>query len=97
VSLTRKAKCDYVKTCLVFFPMTENRQTMEQTSQRTCTPQKNLKGVRTMYATSSLKGRVNEKGEGGGVWLMFFIYLYENRTMKLVGIILSRGKGDKGE
>jgi hypothetical protein len=31
------------------------------------------------------------------MWLMYFIYLYENRTMKPVEIILSRGKGDERE
>jgi hypothetical protein len=36
-------------------------------------------------------GGVNGEDKRRGIWLMFFIYLYENRTMKLVEIILSRG------
>jgi hypothetical protein len=41
------------------------------------------------------EGRVNRLGEGGGMSSIYFIYLYEDRTMKLVEIILS--KGGEGE
>jgi hypothetical protein len=43
------------------------------------------------------RGTVNGEGEQGGIRLMDFIYLYENRMMKLFEIILSIGEGDKGE
>jgi hypothetical protein len=41
--------------------------------------------------------RVSEEGEGGGTRSMYFMYVYENRTIKLVEIILSRGEGGKRE
>jgi hypothetical protein len=31
------------------------------------------------------------------MWLIYFTYLYENRTMKPVEIVLRRGEEDKGE
>jgi hypothetical protein len=37
-------------------------------------------------------GRTNGEGEGWGIWLRYFIYLYENRIMKPIESILSRGK-----
>jgi hypothetical protein len=42
-------------------------------------------------------GRVNGEGERGLIWLMYFLYVYENRTMKPVEIILRRGRGDEGD
>jgi hypothetical protein len=41
----------------------------------------------------SQRKKVNGEKEGGGKRLIYFIYLHENRTMKLVEIILSRGRG----
>jgi hypothetical protein len=41
--------------------------------------------------------RVMEKWEGGGIWLMHFLYLYKNRTTKSNKIVLSRGEADEGE
>jgi hypothetical protein len=38
------------------------------------------------------RGKVNGGDEGLGIWLMYFIYLYKNRTMEPVEIILSRGE-----
>jgi hypothetical protein len=40
---------------------------------------------------------VNEEGKGGWVWSIYIIYLNQNRTMKLVEIVLSKGEGDEGE
>jgi hypothetical protein len=37
-------------------------------------------------------GRINGEGEGERTESICFIYLYENRIMKFVEIILSRGK-----
>jgi hypothetical protein len=37
------------------------------------------------------------KGEGGRIWWMYFVFMYENRTMKPVEIVLRGGKGNKGE
>jgi hypothetical protein len=34
--------------------------------------------------------KVNREGEGGPIWSMYFMYMYENRTMKLVEIVLRR-------
>jgi hypothetical protein len=39
---------------------------------------------------------MNEEGEGGGIWLMYFIYLYENKTIKSIGIVLRSGEGGCG-
>jgi hypothetical protein len=40
------------------------------------------------------RGKINGEGEGGQIWSMYFVYMYENRTMKPAGIVLKRqGKG----
>jgi hypothetical protein len=36
--------------------------------------------------------KVNIEGEGGRIWWMYFVYMYEHRTMKLVEIVLRRGE-----
>jgi hypothetical protein len=36
---------------------------------------------------------VNRKGKGGWVWLISFVYVYENWTMKPVEIVLRSGEG----
>jgi hypothetical protein len=42
--------------------------------------------------------RVNGEGEGGWIWCMFFVFVYENRTMKPIEIVLRKGRsGDEGE
>jgi hypothetical protein len=46
---------------------------------------------------NSRKGKVNREGEGRQTWLINFVYVYENGTMKSIEIVLKRGKGDKGE
>jgi hypothetical protein len=43
------------------------------------------------------EGRVNREGKGGQIWLMYFIYLYENNTINYVEVILRMGGGDEGE
>jgi hypothetical protein len=35
--------------------------------------------------------------EGGQIWWMYFIFMYENRIMKPVEIVLRRGRGNEGE
>jgi hypothetical protein len=42
-------------------------------------------------------GKINGEGEGAGIRSMYFICLYEDITMKLIKIILSRGEGGEGE
>jgi hypothetical protein len=42
-------------------------------------------------------GRMNGEGDGGQISLCTFIYMYENRTMKTVEIVSSRGKRHEGE
>jgi hypothetical protein len=42
-------------------------------------------------------GRENGEGEKEGIRSMCFIYLYENRTMKLVELILRWGVRGEGE
>jgi hypothetical protein len=38
-----------------------------------------------------LRGRrVNREGEEGQRWLMYFVYMYENKIMKSVEIVLRR-------
>jgi hypothetical protein len=34
--------------------------------------------------------RVNREGEGGRIWWMYLAYVYENRTMKPIEIVLKR-------
>jgi hypothetical protein len=41
-------------------------------------------------------GRLNEEGEGGRMWMVYFVYMYENRTVKSVEIVLRKGKGRSG-
>jgi hypothetical protein len=42
-------------------------------------------------------GRVTGEVERGRIRSLYFIYLYENRTIKLVEIILSTGEEGEGE
>jgi hypothetical protein len=42
------------------------------------------------------KGR-RRKNEGRQIRWMCFVFVYENRTMKPIEIVLRRGEGDKGE
>jgi hypothetical protein len=37
------------------------------------------------------------ENKGRRIWSMYFIYVYENRTLKPNEIILSMGEGDEGE
>jgi hypothetical protein len=37
------------------------------------------------------------KGEGGYIWWIYFISLYENRRMKPITTVLKRGGGGKRE
>jgi hypothetical protein len=37
-------------------------------------------------------GEIKQRGQ---IWLMYFVYVYENRTVNLVETVLRRG--DKGE
>jgi hypothetical protein len=39
-----------------------------------------------------VRGRVNREGEEGQIWLMYFVYVYENKTMKPTEIVLRRGE-----
>jgi hypothetical protein len=34
--------------------------------------------------------RVDGEGEGGQIWSMYFVYIYENRMMKPLEIVLGR-------
>jgi hypothetical protein len=36
-------------------------------------------------------GRISREGEGRCIWWMYFVFVYENRTMKLVKIVLRSG------
>jgi hypothetical protein len=36
------------------------------------------------------RGRVNREGEGGSAWWIYFVLLYDNRTVTLVEIVLRR-------
>jgi hypothetical protein len=36
--------------------------------------------------------RENREGEQGGMWFMYVVYVYENRTTELVEIVLRRGE-----
>jgi hypothetical protein len=39
-------------------------------------------------------GKVNGEGEGGQIWSIYIIDLYESRTIKPAEITLSRGGGE---
>jgi hypothetical protein len=41
--------------------------------------------------------RVQGKGEGGQIWWQYFIFIYENRTMKPLEIVLRPERRDKRE
>jgi hypothetical protein len=38
------------------------------------------------------RGKVIRKTEGGRIWWIYEVFIYENRTMKPVEIVLRRGK-----
>jgi hypothetical protein len=42
-------------------------------------------------------GRINTEGREGWIWLMYFIYVHENRTIKPVQIVLRKGKEERKE
>jgi hypothetical protein len=42
-------------------------------------------------------GKINREGEGGQIWWMYFVYVYENRIMKLVEVVLRRGRRGRRE
>jgi hypothetical protein len=42
-------------------------------------------------------GRVSREGDGGRIRLMSFTYMYEDRALKPVEIILSKGEGSERE
>jgi hypothetical protein len=44
-----------------------------------------------------LQGRPKGEGEGGQLWWMHFVFVYENRTMKPVKIVLRSGEEVEGE
>jgi hypothetical protein len=53
----------------------------------------NVKQVCLGKVTSGHSPTVNGEGQEGWVWSMCFIYMYEDRTLKSVLIILSRREG----
>jgi hypothetical protein len=44
---------------------------------------KDRKVKRVLFSGGMGEGRVNREVEGGQIWWIHFVYLYENRTMKL--------------
>jgi hypothetical protein len=40
----------------------------------------------------SWKGWINGESKGVSIWLMYFLHMYEYETLKLVKIMLRRGK-----
>jgi hypothetical protein len=38
-------------------------------------------------------GEVNREGKGLGIRLMYFVYMYENRTMKPIDVVLKKRGG----
>jgi hypothetical protein len=46
---------------------------------------------------TSGRGRVNGEGEGGQIQWIYFAYVYENRAMKSLRIVLRGGEGYEGE
>jgi hypothetical protein len=42
-------------------------------------------------------GRVNEGVEGKQIWLMYFVYAYENRKLKPVEIVIRSREGGEEE
>jgi hypothetical protein len=54
------------------------------------------KGSKRVYLyVKSLRGKVNEEGRGGWIWLVYFQYLYERGALKPVKVILRRGSGKR--
>jgi hypothetical protein len=44
---------------------------------------------------TSGSGKGKQNGWGEGIWLIYFIYMYENRTMKPVEIVLREERDEK--
>jgi hypothetical protein len=44
------------------------------------------------HICTSEKGKSKGKNEGGWIWKMYFVFVYENRRMKHVKIVLRRGE-----
>jgi hypothetical protein len=42
---------------------------------------------------SSERGKANEEGKGGQIWLRYFVYMHKNGTLKPIEVILRRGVG----
>jgi hypothetical protein len=40
-------------------------------------------------------GRASDKGEGGRIWWLYFLFMYENSTMRPVEIVLRWGRRKK--
>jgi hypothetical protein len=41
--------------------------------------------------------RINGEGEGGWIWSMYFVYVYENWIIKSIKIVLRSGECDNRE
>jgi hypothetical protein len=54
---------------------------------------KDRNGKQVLFGDGYQCGVVNAEEGGGQIWLMSFLYLHENRTMKPVEIVLKRGAG----
>jgi hypothetical protein len=49
---------------------------------------------KTGYITVNRESRrVNEEDKEGWIWLMYFLHIYKNKTLKPTGDILRRGRG----
>jgi hypothetical protein len=54
-----------------------------------------LKNIKNRIVKQVLSGggyQWGRESEGGQIWWLCFVYLYENRTMKTVEIVLGRGE-----
>jgi hypothetical protein len=54
---------------------------------------RNVKQVLLWAGTSGGGGEMEKVKEGEWIWWMFFAYVYEDRTMKSVKILLSKEEG----
>jgi hypothetical protein len=45
---------------------------------------------------TSERGRVNRESEGGQIWSMYWVYMYENKTIKPAEIVLRSEEEERG-
>jgi hypothetical protein len=56
-----------------------------------------MKGMKVKQVLSREVTSGRGKSEGGQIWSMYFVFVYENRTVKPIEIVLKKGEGEVRE